>query len=143
MTVFGPEIALFSPTAAADTISRMGALTSPKTYTGLAVFQAVDAAACAAQLPPIKKSLDSVGCPDNVRRVLPVVKGASAIGLLSARWFPGLARLTTAMLTLYFALAVAAHVRVRDKAVNALPAVGFLALFAAMTAKGPEPSKSR
>ena len=119
----------------------MGALTSPKTYTGLAAFQAVDAIACAAQVPPIKKSLDEVGCPDSVRKVLPPIKGAAALGLLSVRWFPGLARLTTAMLTLYFALAVGAHLRVRDKAANVAPAAAFLALFAAMTAKGPERSK--
>ena len=115
-------------------------MTSPKIYTGLAVFHAVDAIACAAQVPPIKKSLDSVGCPENVRRVLPVVKGAAAAGLLSVRWSPGLARLTTAMLTLYFALAVGAHVRVRDTVVNTLPAAAFLTTFAAMTLKGPEPS---
>jgi hypothetical protein len=115
-------------------------MTSPKIYTGLAVFHAVDAIACAAQVPPIKKSLDSVGCPENVRRVLPAVKAAAAIGLLSVKWFPGLARLTTAMLTLYFALAVGAHVRVRDTVVNTLPAAAFLTTFAAMTLKGPEPS---
>lgn len=119
----------------------MGVLTSPKTYVGLAAFQAVDAVACAAQVPPIKKSLDSVGCPDNVRRVLPVVKGAAAVGLISGRWFPGLARLTTAMLTLYFALAVGAHLRSRDKLVNALPAAALLTTFAAMTVKGPEQSQ--
>jgi hypothetical protein len=116
----------------------MGVFTSPKTYAGLAAFQAVDAVACAAQVAPIKKSLDSVGCPDGVRRVLPFIKGAAAVGLLSVKWFPGLARLTTAMLTLYFALAVGAHVRVRDKAVNALPAATLLATFAVMTVKGPE-----
>jgi hypothetical protein len=118
----------------------MSVMTSPKTYIGLAVFHAVDAIACAAQVPPIKKSLDSVGCPENVRRVLPAVKAAAAIGLLSAKWFPGLARLTTAMLTLYFALAVGAHIRVRDTVVNTLPAAAFLTTFAAMTLKGPEPS---
>ena len=116
-------------------------MTSPKTYTGLAVFHAVDAVACAAQVPPIKKSLDSVGCPENVRRVLPAVKAAAAIGLLAVKWFPGLARLTTAMLTLYFALAVGAHVRVRDTVVNTLPAAAFLTTFAAMTLKGPEASR--
>lgn len=116
----------------------MTALTSPKTYAGLAAFQAVDAVACAAQVPPIKKSLDSVGCPDSVRGVLPVVKGAAAVGLLSVKWFPGLARLTTGMLTLYFVLAVGAHVRVRDKVVNALPAAALLTTFAIMTIKGPQ-----
>ena len=72
------------------------------------------------------------------RLTLPVVKGAAAVGLLSVTWFPRLARLTTAMLTLYFALAVGAHLRVRDKVVNALPAAVLLTLFAVMTARGPE-----
>lgn len=121
----------------------MGILTAPKTYAGLGAFHVADAVACAAQVPPIKKSLDTVGCPENVRRVLPAVKGAAAAGLLSVRWFPGLARLTTAMLTLYFALAVGAHVRVRDKVVNTLPAAAFLTTFAVMTVKGPEPSHER
>ena len=70
--------------------------------------------------------------------MLPVVKAAAAVGLLSVTRFPALARLTTAMLTLYFVLAVGAHVRVRDKVVNALPAALFLATFAVMTVKGPE-----
>ena len=49
-----------------------------------------------------------------------------------------LARLTTVMLTLYFVLAVGAHVRVRDKVVNGFPAALFLALVAAMAIKGPD-----
>ena len=116
----------------------MGVLTSPKTYAALAAFHAGDAVACAIPIAPIAKVLDDLGVPENIRPVLPVVKAAAAIGLLSVRWFPGLARLTTAMLTLYFALAVGAHIRAHDKVVNALPAASFLATFAAMTAKGPE-----
>jgi DoxX-like protein len=116
----------------------MGVLTSPKTYVALAAFNAGDAVACAIPIAPIAKVLDDLGVPENVRPVLPVVKAAAAIGLLSVRWFPGLARLTTAMLTLYFTLAVGAHIRARDKIVNALPAASFLATFAAMTAKGPD-----
>lgn len=116
----------------------MTVLTSPKTYTGLAAFHAVDAVACAVQVAPIKKVLDDLEVPDGVRRILPVVKAAAAVGLLSVTWFPALARLTTAMLTLYFALAVGAHVRAHDKPVNAIPAASFLATFAIMTAKGPD-----
>jgi hypothetical protein len=116
----------------------MSALTSPKTYAGLAAFHAVDAVACAVQVAPIRKVLDDLGVPDSVRPVLPVVKAAAAIGLLSVTRFPALARLTTAMLTLYFLFAVGAHIRVRDKVVNTLPAASFLATFAVMTAKGPE-----
>lgn len=118
----------------------MSTLTSPKTYAALAAFHAVDAVACAVAVPPIKKVLDTVEVPENVRPVLPVVKAAAAVGLASVTRFPGLARLTTAMLTVYFVLAVGAHVRVRDTVANSLPAVFFLALFAAMTAKGPEGS---
>src|ERR1700741_2225615 len=116
----------------------MGVLTSPKSYAALAALQAGDAVACAIPLPPIAKVLDDLGVPDSVRPVLPVVKAAAAIGLLSVSWFPALARLTTAMLTLYFVLAVGAHIRARDKVVNALPAASFLATFAVMTVKGPD-----
>jgi DoxX-like protein len=115
----------------------MGALTSPKTYAALGAFHAVDAVACGAQVAPIKKSPDDLGVPDDIRPVLPVVK-AAAVGLLSVTLFPALARLTTAMLTLYFVLAVSAHIRARDKLVNTLPAASLLATFAVMTAKGPD-----
>ncbi len=116
----------------------MSVLTSPKTYAALAVFHAGDAVACAIPLPPIAKVLDDLGVPVSVRPVLPVVKAAAAVGLLSVTRFPALARLTTALLTLYFVLAVGAHIRVRDRVVNAIPAASFLTLFAVMTVEGPE-----
>ena len=116
----------------------MGALTSPKTYAGLAAFQAADAVACAIPLPAITKALDQYGVPPDIRWLLPVAKAASAIGLLSASRIPALARLTTAMLTLYFVLAVGAHIRVRDRVVNTIPAASFLATYALLTAKGPD-----
>ncbi|OBI03356.1 hypothetical protein AWC18_05865 [Mycolicibacter nonchromogenicus] len=115
----------------------MSALTSPKTYTGLAAFQAADAVLCAIPAPFITTALDTVKCPQEVRPVLPIVKAASAVGLLSVHRFPALARLTTAALTLYFILAVGAHIRVRDSIANTVPAASFLALFAAMTLRGP------
>ncbi|MDI3315020.1 MAG: DoxX family protein [Mycobacterium sp.] len=115
----------------------MSALTSSKTYVALAAFQAGDAAACAIPVPYITKTLDNLGVPPEIRWILPVVKAAAALGLLSVFRFPGLARLTTAMLTLYFVLAVGAHVRARDRVVNAIPAAVLLVTFAAMTAKGP------
>ncbi len=59
------------------------------------------------------------------------------IGLLSVSRIPALARLTTAMLTLYFALAVGAHLRAHDRIVNAVPAASLLATYAVLTAKGP------
>jgi hypothetical protein len=116
----------------------MSALTPPKTYAALAAFQAGDAVACAIPLSAITKALDQYGVPVNIRWILPVVKAASAIGLLSAGRIPALARLTTAMLTLYFVLAVGAHIRVRDRIVNAIPAASFLATYAVLTVKGPD-----
>jgi hypothetical protein len=116
----------------------VGALTSPKTYAGLAAFQAVDAVACAIPIAPIAKTLDTLGVPQDIRWILPVSKAAAAIGLVSASRFPGLARLTTAVLTVYFVLAVGAHLRVRDRIVNVIPAASFLATYAVLTAKGPD-----
>ncbi|OBG91994.1 hypothetical protein A5697_08440 [Mycobacterium sp. E3251] len=116
----------------------MSLFTSPKTYVALGAFHAVDAVLCGVQVAPIRKVLDDVGLPENVRPVLPAVKGAAAVGLLSVTRFPVLARVTTLMLTVYFVLALGAHIRVRDKVVNALPAAMFLATFAVMTAKGPD-----
>jgi hypothetical protein len=60
----------------------MSVLTSPKTYAGLAAFQAGDAVACAIPLPYIENSLDTLEVPAGVRPVLPVVKAVSAVGLL-------------------------------------------------------------
>jgi hypothetical protein len=116
----------------------MSAWTSRRTYAALAAFQAGDAVACAIPIPYIVKSLETLKVPLDVRWVLVAVKVASVIGLLSAGRLPGLARLTTAMLTLYFLLAVGAHIRVRDRVVNTIPATSFLATYAAMTIKGPD-----
>ncbi|MDR3663939.1 MAG: DoxX family protein [Mycobacterium sp.] len=116
----------------------MSVLTSPKTYAALALFQAGDAAACAVPVAPIAKALNDVNFPLEYRWVLVGAKASAAIGLLSVTRSPALARLTTAMLALYFTLAVSAHIRAHDKPQNAAPAVLFLALFTAMTAKGPD-----
>jgi DoxX-like family len=116
----------------------VGALTSSKAYAGLAAFQAVDAVAAAIPVPPVAKTLDTLRIPENIRWLIPASKAASVIGLLSASRFPGLARLTTAMLTLYFVIAVGAHLRVRDRIVNVIPAASLLAMYAILTAKGPD-----
>jgi hypothetical protein len=107
-------------------------------YAALATFQVADALACAIPVPLIAKALDQLGVPQNIRWILPVSKAASAIGLLSAGRVPTLGRLTTAMLTVYFVLAVGAHIRVRDRVVNAIPAASFLITYAVLTVKGPD-----
>jgi len=116
----------------------MSALTSSRTYAALAAMQAGDAVACALMVAPIKKAFDDVGLAEELRPVIPVVKAASAVGLLSVYRFPRLARLTTFMLTVYFVLAVAFHVRARDWSPGFVAATSFLGLFGAMTVTGPE-----
>jgi hypothetical protein len=74
-----------------------------------------------------------VGFPTRYRRIFPPVKAASAVGLLAAQRFPALGRLTTAMLTLHFALAVGSHIRARDIGSSMGAAGAFLATFASMT----------
>ena len=77
----------------------MTALAAPRTYAALAALQAGDAVACAIPLPQIEKAFDDVGLAPELRPLIPYVKVASAIGLLSVFRFPWLARLTTFMLT--------------------------------------------
>jgi len=113
-------------------------VTSRKTYLLLAALEAGDAVACAVPVPYIVKALEDLRVPVEIHGFLALVKAAAALGLVSVVRFPGVARLTTAMLTLYFVLAVGAHVRVRDRIVNRIPSVILLATFAVMTAKGPD-----
>lgn len=112
-------------------------LTARRTYAVLAAMQAGDAVACGLQVAPIKKAFDDVGLAEELRPIIPVVKAASAVGLLSVYRFPALARLTTFMLTVYFVLAVAFHVKARDWSPGLVAASTFLGLFGAMTVKGP------
>ncbi|MGE2713807.1 DoxX family protein [Mycolicibacterium litorale] len=115
----------------------MSALTSPRTYAVLAAVQAADAAACVKPIAPIKKAFDDVGLPEELRPLIPVVKAASTVGLLSVFRWPALARLTTFMLTVYFVLAAGSHIRARDWSPGLIASSSLLALFGAMTVKGP------
>ena len=119
----------------------MSALTANRTYAVLAAFQAGDAVACAIPIAPIEKVYDELGLAKELRPVIPVVKAAAAVGLLSVFRFPALARLTTFMLTVYFVLAVAFHVKAKDWSPALVAASSFLALYGAMTVKGPSVSR--
>jgi hypothetical protein len=124
-------------------VTAAAVLHSRKAYAALAAMQAGDAVACIGPIAPVRAALDAVGLPENVRPVLPVVKAASALGLLSVYRFPALARLTTFMLTVYFVLAVSAHVRAKDWSPGLAAATSMLVLFGAMTAQGPPRADAR
>ncbi|CAJ1499018.1 DoxX family protein [[Mycobacterium] kokjensenii] len=115
----------------------MRALTAPPTYAALAAFLAGDAVASAIPVPYVAKNMDAMRIPQQVRWAVPVAKAATALGLASVFRFPGVARVTTGLLTLYFAGALGIHLRVRNRIANIVPAVVLLMVFGAMTAQGP------
>src|SRR6478672_6612957 len=92
----------------------MNTLGSPRTYDALGAAMVVSAIVDAMPARFITQVLDTIGFPPRYRWIFAPIKTAAAIGLFSVRWFPGLARLTTAMATLYFVLAVAFHMKARD-----------------------------
>lgn len=119
----------------------MSALTSPRAYTAMAVMQAGDAVLCAAPAELVTACLNDVGFPQQNRWIFPVIKGASVLGLASVWRYPGLARLTAFMLTVYFILAVGSHVRVRDYGRNFAAAASLLTVFGVLAARGPSVSR--
>lgn len=64
----------------------------------------------------IDEDLERLRLPRWLRFVLASAKGAGAAGLMLRRRRPGLARLASGCLSLYFVLAIGAHARVRDEA---------------------------
>ncbi|TDZ85598.1 hypothetical protein DE4585_00917 [Mycobacteroides salmoniphilum] len=102
----------------------------------LGSFQAVDAALCIQPVPYVAKCLDDVRYPQQNRWIFAPIKAASAIGLIGGIRFPGLAKLTLVMLTVYFSLAVGAHLRVRDIGLNAMSASTLLATYGVLAARG-------
>ncbi len=92
----------------------------------LAAFQAGDAVACAIPAKFITDALDRVDCPPEVRRALPWVKGAAALGLLIGLWLYGLGPLTCVALIAYFVIAIAFHARAHDEPRNWVAAIVML-----------------
>ncbi|SHR03954.1 Uncharacterised protein [Mycobacteroides abscessus subsp. abscessus] len=113
-----------------------GAFVSPRVLALLASFQAVDAAICVQPIPYVAKCLDDVRYPQQYRWIFAPIKAASAVGLLGGIRFPWLSKLTLLMLTVYFTLAVGAHVRARDIGLNAVSASALLATYGALMVKG-------
>ncbi|MCF8610269.1 DoxX family protein [Gordonia sp. HY285] len=117
-------------------------LRDPVVYQVAAAGQAADAAACIGPIPYVARCLDSVDFPSEHRWIFPVVKAASAVGLAAAPRFPGLARLTSAMLTIYFVLAVGSHVRARDIGLNFAASSSMLAFYSTLAVTGPPQDQS-
>ena len=92
----------------------------------LAGVQLADAAFNAVPTQWLKDDLDHLGVPENIRVVFPVVKSASAVGLLAGLRWPRLGRLTANALIVYFLLALGFHARAKDGVAKFAPAAGML-----------------
>lgn len=112
------------------------AFLSPRVLALLGSFQAVDAVLCIQPVPYVAKCLDDVRYPQHNRWIFAPVKAASALGLIGGIRFPRLAKLTLVMLTVYFSMAVGAHLRVRDIGLNAMSASTLLATYGILAARG-------
>ncbi len=109
---------------------------STKLVLRLAAFQAGDAVACAIPLAYITRDLDRLGCPEELRSALPVLKGASVLGLLAGLKYEPLGALTATALVAYFGAAIGFHLRSRDPLWRSAPAasVGLASAVALFTA---------
>lgn len=112
------------------------AFVSSRVLALLGSFQAVDAALCIQPVAYVAKCLDDVRYPKQNRWIFAPIKAASAMGLIGGIRFPGLAKLTLVMLTVYFSLAVGAHLRVRDIGLNVMSASTLLATYGVLAARG-------
>lgn len=94
---------------------------------GLVVVQLADAAFNTIPTPWLRDDLDHLGVPWDLRFVFPVVKGASAVGLVGGLRWPRLGRVTAEALIVYFMAAMGFHARAKDRLVRYTPAAAMLA----------------
>jgi DoxX-like family len=78
----------------------------------------------------VTECLDDVRLPHRIRPLLPILKLAAAAGLVAGLWIEHLGAITALCVTVYFALAVGAHIRVRDFGRNIFNATVLLAFSA-------------
>lgn len=85
-------------------------------------------------MPLVRECLSGVQFPQRYWGILPLIKAASAIGLVVGTRHAGIARLTVWALVVYFILAVSAHVRTRDFGLYFFGAVSMLTAVLAVAA---------
>lgn len=80
----------------------------------LALISFADGLLCLRPVRFIAECFENVGWPRRWWWVMAPIKFAAAAGLAAGLWVPYLGAVTSAALVVYFALAVAAHLRARD-----------------------------
>ncbi|CAB4654103.1 unannotated protein [freshwater metagenome] len=86
------------------------------------------------KLPSVMRAAETVHCPPNLCTVLGLIKIAAAAGLIVGLTVDKIGIAAALGLSIYFALAVGAHIRVKDRLKGTLPAIGMLAASAATLA---------
>lgn len=94
---------------------------------GLVAAQLGDAAFNMTAKQWLIDDLRHLGFPTDLRFVFPVIKSASAAGLLAGLRWPSLGRTTAAALIAYFIIAMGFHARVKDRPLRYAPAAAMLA----------------
>lgn len=99
------------------------------------ILSIILAALCAASavgdfraVPRVVESLEAVRCPPRLMPFLGAIKSAAAIGLIVGLAVDWLGTVTALCLSIYFLLAVLAHVRVKDRLAGTAPAAVMLGL---------------
>ncbi|MFM7093897.1 MAG: DoxX family protein [Actinomycetota bacterium] len=86
------------------------------------------------KLPSVMRAAETVHCPTDLCTVLGLIKIAAATGLIVGLTVDKIGTASAVGLSIYFVLAVGAHIRVRDRLKGILPAIGTLAISVATLA---------
>jgi len=104
-----------------------GAISPRRLVLGLAVVLLGDGVFDAVADDWVRADLEHLGFPTHLRRIFPVIKLASATGLVAGLARPRLGRLTATALIAFFVLALGFHTRAKDGPARHAPALGMLA----------------
>jgi hypothetical protein len=94
----------------------------------LAVLCLTSALADFRLVPQVVQAVERLGFPTRIVPALGLAKAVAAVGLLIGLGLDRLGTFTALCLSLYFVVAVGAHLRVRDAASETLPALVMLGL---------------
>ncbi|MFM8452321.1 MAG: DoxX family protein, partial [Acidimicrobiaceae bacterium] len=100
----------------------------------LAVLCAASALGDFLKFPSVMRAAETVGCPPSLCTVLGLIKVAASVGLIVGLDGNVVGTAAAAGLSIYFVLAVGAHVRVRDRLSGTVPALVMLAISGATLA---------
>jgi len=86
------------------------------------------------KLPSVMRAAETVRCPPNLCTVLGLLKTLAVVGLIVGFAIDAIRIAAAVGLSIYFVLAVGAHLRVKDHLRGTLPAIAMLAISTATLA---------